>query len=1410
MQQPKTYDWNRFWYPQGTQVKVCDRGYLIDPISEWSKHTNPDLVELEKLADIPCLVLLGEPGIGKSHEINLLQRYREGLTDDVLPFPLRSCINLRQDLLHNEQFIAWHKGKHRLCLFLDSLDEGLAESKTLATQLVDILKARTYRKELKRLYIRLACRDAVFPQTLEEGLKELYGQDYAAYQLAHLRRIDIERAATEEGIESQKFVSEVERKNLTPFAVKPITLRFLFRVYKESRQFSENQTLTDLYLQGCRTLCDEDPNHPHRPGISGNLELDDRLIVAAQIATATMLCNRDAVWIGRYGEHNANQDADCRELTSEKAKEQSIREVLKTGLFSRYSFYRIGWAHRTYAEFLTAWYLAKNNLDLPQLESLTFNEGRVVPQLADVAKWLASMRSDFLQKVIKTDANILIKGDLSSFDRDTKSEILDSFLKLHNAGKAAYRENGEFIYQNSFAHYKQLNYPELPEQLSLYISDISKNIQSKYVAIDIAEECNLVTIASDLAKIALDENQPYQIRERAAKFVVNTDNDLAHKHLAKLVIHEQDDPEDHLKGYGLKATYPKYLKTEEILVHLTPPKANYFGESYQDFLAHDFTERLPKKDLAFTLRWFARQEVIHDYNYHPFTHLISQLIFRAWENLTDLDVRTSFAQMIVPRMKQYIGIVDDYDEETWKKCIEGNDDKRRLLLESIVLIIQDSEQDPLWLCSRNNWSQFYLLPKDFSWLIEKLKTNIHEGAQKIYSRLIAYYLDMNNVEQVDNVILACDDVPVLRDVLSHWIDPIALDSEIAKEQKEQYLKRTQYETNQESQVILEPSPKARVLQSLERFEAGNLDGWWLLCRAITLLPNTVYGQTWRASLTEQPGWNEADEATRFRIIAAAKHYIYNGDPETNVWLGKNIFPDPALSSYKALRLILEKDADFFSNISSHIWAKWVGIILAYPLDRNRKARQELIKKTYQYASNEFIRIFFHLIEKANKENGNITNIKELKYCWDEKLEATLLCKLNNTELTSRSLKDLLAILLEYQSDGAVSFAESLLTHSLNDDNGSKEKAITAAQALITYTGDATWPTVWQLIQTYPDIGREILESVSFPLRLEDTLEQRLSENHIAELYIFMVRQFPDPPPQEQVNVKGTVRNSTDWLITPENSLSMWKERIPAQLQQLGTVEACQALQRIINELPEQKEKLQWRLAEAEALARRKTWQPLIPQQLLQIIADQNKRLVQNENQLVDVLIESLQRLDEKLQGETPATRALWDKSWDKSESNLFRPVDENDLSDYIKQFLDEDLKARGIIINREVEVKRSYGKNTGARTDIHVDAIVKHPNGKIYDSITAIIEVKGCWHREVKTAMKTQLVERYLADNAYSHGLYLVGWFACPQWDAEDSRHKDMPKMDLGEAKHYFEQQAKDLTSSAINVRSFVLNTALR
>lgn len=95
--------------------------------------------------------------------------------------------------------------------------------------------------------------------------------------------------------------------------------------------------------------------------------------------------------------------------------------------------------------------------------------------------------------------------------------------------------------------------------------------------------------------------------------------------------------------------------------------------------------------------------------------------------------------------------------------------------------------------------------------------------------------------------------------------------------------------------------------------------------------------------------------------------------------------------------------------------------------------------------------------------------------------------------------------------------------------------------------------------------------------------------------------------------------------------------------------------------------------------------------------------------------------------------------------------------------------------------------------------------------MSVIVEAKGCWNSELNTAMEEQLAGRYLADNASCrHGLYLVGWFNCRQWDKADWRRRQAPRYGLKEARERFAEQAEILSERGPRVRAVVVNAALR
>ena len=206
-------------------------------------------------------------------------------------------------------------------------------------------------------------------------------------------------------------------------------------------------------------------------------------------------------------------------------------------------------------------------------------------------------------------------------------------------------------------------------------------------------------------------------------------------------------------------------------------------------------------------------------------------------------------------------------------------------------------------------------------------------------------------------------------------------------------------------------------------------------------------------------------------------------------------------------------------------------------------------------------------------------------------------------------------------------------------------------------------------------------------------------------------------------------------------------------------------------------------------ARAATWQPVSPKEFLALAFDSDRRFVDTPEQLMNAVLGSLARLQARLRDELPAVNELWN-----DEKGEFWPKDELALSDHISRHLRDDLSERGIIVNREVHIRRGRGGSTGQITDIHVDATVLGRRRGTYERASVIVEVKGNWHRELFSAMQSQLRDRYLKDNSCKNGIYLVGWFACERWRDEDGRKDDCPKLSVAEAQSQFEQQAADLS----------------
>ena len=209
------------------------------------------------------------------------------------------------------------------------------------------------------------------------------------------------------------------------------------------------------------------------------------------------------------------------------------------------------------------------------------------------------------------------------------------------------------------------------------------------------------------------------------------------------------------------------------------------------------------------------------------------------------------------------------------------------------------------------------------------------------------------------------------------------------------------------------------------------------------------------------------------------------------------------------------------------------------------------------------------------------------------------------------------------------------------------RAAVAARALFFGAEDSGWDVLWPAMQADDRFGGAVVDEVSSGVRHADLPYEHFTERQVADFYVWMARRYP---PSEYFLDFG------HGMITygRKENISEWRDGVMKHLRDRGTFEAHRQIERIMEELPELRQTLKWTLYEARAEARRRMWLPPEPEHVLKLVRQPGKRLVRNGDQLLAVLVESLVRLEDKLQGETPMAPALWDRV-----DNSYRPKDED-------------------------------------------------------------------------------------------------------------------------------------------------------
>jgi hypothetical protein len=254
--------------------------------------------------------------------------------------------------------------------------------------------------------------------------------------------------------------------------------------------------------------------------------------------------------------------------------------------------------------------------------------------------------------------------------------------------------------------------------------------------------------------------------------------------------------------------------------------------------------------------------------------------------------------------------------------------------------------------------------------------------------------------------------------------------------------------------------------------------------------------------------------------------------------------------------------------------------------------------------------------------------------------------------------------------------------------------------------------------------------------------------------------------------------------------------------------ACSQLNRLAAALPDQATWLHYRLQQTLSTIRRNEWSPCPLPEIAAILSNDHKRIVRDNGDLMNLVLESLSTLQRQLKETAlPAVEDLWQWEGAGLQRTNFRHKDEEAVSDYIARWLRDQIGPKSqVVVNREVQPVR------GRRTDILVEAWSHTPQGRNRQEtpLNVTIEVKGCWNPQVKTGAEDQLLNEYLRPFRRTHGVFLVAWFHSPGFKKlAPKQTSELEHETLSEARVALESFVQTAQITGFEVAPFVLDCRL-
>jgi hypothetical protein len=1076
-----TYPWKRQWrqwrYERGRLVPT----ELLESYEEVDKY--------------PALVLWGEPGLGKTHEI--LQAYdalaEHGSFAQVISLgSVGRAEELTQTIHQSASYRAWQDTPNGCwTLFLDGFDEACVPHDLLCSWLCSALRRVVAGSTAGRqAHVRITSRAASWPGLLENELRKLWDwHSVGVYELQPLSRRDIDRMSP-----SADFIKQVKERGLLNLAQRPLTLAMLCSTFAKRRVLP--RSAKELFVDAVTDA---------RTGRNVSPVAD----LLGMVATVQLFGSRLRLWTGRCANAKPEDALDIaafetsRRIAGRAAPTKAhadIREAIRNGPFTALGNDTFEWKHRALAEFLAArWLFRHGEQGAALFDLLSIDHGnfrRIQSHLAELARWLGSFSAGFRQRLVDGDHDVLLHEHMATATDHDRQQVLETLLR-----RFATSDRHE-VHDNQELKYEQLNHPRLGAQLRPYLSSSAGRNSVRRLAIKVAEACNVRTLTPALVDIAHRDSDSDDVRARAVLAIGHVGSNAAKRRLLEMLVSiPKNDPHDEIRGCLLEALWPSFLSYEQLFAAIEVRKQQRRSGTYSTFVANLVPKFPTARAAVVALRWL---QLLPRDAALEYPHLGKQIVESAFQAAKFRLVRRAIATLYIEHAKTSSYLFDaSASSRLHEKYLKiGWKDRRSIIAEVLKAIPAAMRQQVL---SDRPWP--LIGPDDLGALLVDeriLQTEI--GAEATAAVLATAASQRNTIDGSQEA-----------------NDAWALSTALSRIENSLQAIRQACTTDEEK-----PSPREctedwpETISQLVEAAPNDPNQWRKLDE--TLLKSCDSARElseFKPSLSATPAWQSLPALQQRGLAALARRYLEEGAPPDTSWLGTKAWHQPSATAYRAFRLLAEVPIEFRA-ITRGTWKRWASAIVGLSWQGSSEEldiQSELAVICRILAPQEYLEAVSTVVERGSYPVGFERIVDaSLPPVHDNEVWASLLSGVPRRTWPNEPSLRLATLFIARHCRAARTFAKERLRS--DEDVGTADAPLsfdeTVAAAFVLDDPVEAWPFLARRIERAPSRGRAILAWAADRIWLPQSSHgwNWLNEEMLADTYEWIRRwqASKDKPP----------------------------------------------------------------------------------------------------------------------------------------------------------------------------------------------------------------------------------------------------------------------------------------------------------